>query len=51
MMLAGTLLSGCVQQHPEEQPMMKTLEDVAVDVVTLLMENNLTNVYDFLTRR
>jgi len=31
--------------------MMKTLEDVAVDVVTLLMENNLTNVYDFLTRR
>ncbi len=48
LILAGSFLSGCVQQQQQqgEQPTEKTLEDVAVDVVTLLMENNLTSVYN-----
>jgi dienelactone hydrolase len=47
-MLVGTFLSGCLQtQQQEEKPPVKTVEDVAVDVVTLLMENNLTGVYGF----
>jgi dienelactone hydrolase len=47
MMLSGVLLSGCVEKQPEQQPLVNSLEDVAVDIVTLLMKNNLTGVYSF----
>ena len=50
MFLAVTVFSGCVQQQqqPEDQlPPVKTIEDIAVQLVTLLMENNYTGVYGF----
>ena len=47
MILLGILLTGCVQKQQEQQPPVKTIEDVSVDIVTLLMENNFTGVYDF----
>ncbi|HWR27966.1 MAG TPA: prolyl oligopeptidase family serine peptidase [Candidatus Thermoplasmatota archaeon] len=47
MILLGMLLTGCVQKQQEQQPPVKTKEDVSVDIVTLLMENNFTGVYDF----
>jgi hypothetical protein len=48
IILVGTFLSGCLQtQQQEEKPPVKTFEDIAVDVVTLLMENNLAGVYGF----
>ncbi len=47
MILLGMLLTGCVQKQQEQQPPVKTIEDVSVDIVTLLMENNFTGVYDF----
>ncbi len=49
MIMAGTFISGCLQtqQLQEEQPPVKTLEDIATDVVTLLMENNFSGVYGF----
>jgi uncharacterized protein len=48
MLFIGALFTGCVQQQKqEEQPPVKTLEDIAVDVVTLLMENNYTGVYNY----
>ncbi len=46
LLLIGSVLSGCTQQQQqEEQPPEKTLEDVAVEIVTQLMEHNLTGVY------
>jgi len=48
--LTVTLFSGCVQQQQQsedQQPPVKTIEDVAVQLVTLLMENNYTGVYGF----
>ncbi len=50
MFLAVTLFSGCVQQQqqPEDQlPPVKTIEDIAIELVTLLMQNNFTGVYGF----
>jgi fermentation-respiration switch protein FrsA (DUF1100 family) len=44
LLLVGSILSGCTQPQ-EEPPTEKTLKDVAVDVVTLLMEQNLSSVY------
>ena len=41
----GTILSGCTEE--KQQPTVKTIEDVAVDIVTLLMESNYTGVYSF----
>jgi fermentation-respiration switch protein FrsA (DUF1100 family) len=46
--LTAALISGCVQEQQEQQPPVKTTEDVAVDIVTSLMENNLTDVYSYL---
>ena len=45
IILIGSLLSGCTKEEP--QPTMKTIEEVAVTIVTLLMENNYTGVYNF----
>jgi len=42
--LAGTVLPGCVQ---EQQPPVKALDDIAADIVILLMEKNFTGVYNF----
>jgi uncharacterized protein len=44
LIFTGTLLSGCVQQ---QQPTEKTLEESAVDIVTLLMEKNYIGVYSY----
>ncbi len=45
IILLGAILSGCIEEHPPQQ--VKTNEDVAVDIVTLLMESNYTGVYSF----
>ena len=47
VILSGALLAGCVEKQPVQQPPVNTLEDVAIDIVTLLMKNNLTGVYSF----
>ena len=48
MILLGSFLSGCIQQQQEDhQPPVNTLEDVAVEIVTMLMESNYTGVYGF----
>ncbi len=50
MFLAVTLFAGCAQQQQQpddQQPPVKTIEDIAVQLVTLLMENNYTGVYGF----
>jgi dienelactone hydrolase len=39
-----TLFSGCTQ---EQQPSVRTTEDVAITLVTALMENNFTVVYSY----
>ena len=44
MILAGAMFSGCVQ---EQQPAIKTTEDLAIDIVTLLMNKNYTGVYSY----
>jgi len=44
MILAGTLFVGCVK---EQQPARKTLGELAVDIVTLLMEHKYTDVYGY----
>jgi dienelactone hydrolase len=45
IILAGSLLSGCTKEEP--QPTIKTIEEVAVNIVTFLMENNYSGVYNF----
>lgn len=47
MILAGSFLSGCFQQQEDHQPPVNTLEDIAVEIVTRLMESNYTGVYSF----
>jgi len=44
MILAGTMFSGCVQ---EQKPAIKTTEDLAIDIVTLLMDRNYIGVYSY----
>jgi len=44
MILVGTMFSGCVQ---EQKPAIKTTEDLAIDIVTLLMDKNYTGVYSY----
>ena len=44
MILAGTMFSGCVQ---EQKPAIKTTEDLAIDIVTLLMDKNYIGVYSY----
>ena len=46
IIFVGTLLAGCIQEQ-QEQPPVKTLEDIAGGIVTLLMENNFTGVYRY----
>jgi len=47
LLFLGSVLSGCTQQQQqEENPPVTTLEDVAKDVVVMLMEKNLTGVYN-----
>jgi fermentation-respiration switch protein FrsA (DUF1100 family) len=45
IILIGSLLTGCTKEEP--QPTVKTIEEVAVSIVTLLMESNYTGVYNF----
>ena len=44
MILMGAMFSGCVQ---EQKPAIKTTEDLAIDIVTLLMDKNYTGVYSY----
>jgi fermentation-respiration switch protein FrsA (DUF1100 family) len=44
MILVGAMFSGCVQ---EQKPAIKTTEDLAIDIVTLLMDKNYTGVYSY----
>lgn len=39
------ILSGCTEK--QQQPSAKTIEDMAVDIVTLIVERNYTGVYSF----
>jgi fermentation-respiration switch protein FrsA (DUF1100 family) len=45
MILAGTLFTGCVEK--QQQPTEKTFEELAVDIVTLLMEQKYTEIYGY----
>jgi fermentation-respiration switch protein FrsA (DUF1100 family) len=47
VILAGALLSGCVQQQQEQQPQENPLVDAAVEIVTDLMDQNYTGVYTY----
>jgi dienelactone hydrolase len=38
--------TGCIQENQEQQPPIPTLEEVAVDIVEMLMKNNLAGVYN-----
>ena len=44
ILLAATL-SGCTEE--QHQPSVKTIEDTAVDIVTMIMVSNYTGVYSF----
>jgi fermentation-respiration switch protein FrsA (DUF1100 family) len=44
MILVGAMFSGCMQ---EQKPAIKTTEDLAIDIVTLLMDKNYTGVYSY----
>ena len=44
MILAGALFTGCVEEQP---PAEKTTEELAVEIVTLLMEQQYTDVYGY----
>lgn len=45
VVIVGVLLCGCVEQPTEQEPPVKTMKDIAVDVVMLLMEEDFTGVY------
>ena len=45
IILLAAILSGCTEE--KQQTTVKTIEDVAVDIVTFLMESNYTAVYSF----
>ena len=45
IILLGAILSGCTEE--KQQPTVKTVEDVAVNIVTLLIESNYSGVYSF----
>lgn len=47
IILIGALLTGCVTEQPEQQPEVKPFTEIAVEVVTFLMENNFTGVYRY----
>lgn len=44
ILILASLFAGCVEK---QQPVEKTLEDVAVDIVTLLMDHKYTTVYGY----
>ncbi len=47
LLIAGAMLCGCVEEPEEQEPPVKTIEELAIDIVTLLAENNFTSVYSF----
>ncbi len=47
LLLTGAILSGCVEEPDEQEPPVKTMKDIAVDIVTLLMDEDFTSVYDY----
>lgn len=47
LIIVGIILSGCIEEQQHQQPPVKTIEELAVDIVTLLIENNFTGVYSF----
>ncbi len=47
MLIAGAMLSGCVEEPTEQEPPVKTIKDIAVDIVTLLIDGDFTGVYGY----
>jgi fermentation-respiration switch protein FrsA (DUF1100 family) len=47
IIVLGIILSGCLEEQPQQQQPVKTIEELAIDIVTLLMKNNFSGVYSF----
>jgi dienelactone hydrolase len=47
IIVLGIILSGCIEEQPQQQQPVKTIEELAIDIVTLLMKNNFSGVYSF----
>lgn len=47
LILSGALFAGCIQKPSEQQPSVQTLEELAVDIVEMVMENDFPGVYGF----
>jgi len=46
LILLGTILSGCIQEQ-NQRPPSNTFEEIAVGIVTSLMDSNFTGVYSY----
>ena len=47
IIVLGVILSGCLEEQPKQQQPVKTIEGLAIDIVSLLMKNNFSGVYSF----
>lgn len=47
LLMTGAILSGCVEEPDEQEPPVKTIKDIAVDIVTLLIDEDFAGVYDY----
>ena len=47
LIVLGVILSGCLEEQPQQQQPVKTIEELAIDIVSLLMKNNFSGVYSF----
>lgn len=47
LLIAGAMLSGCIEEPKEQEPPVKTIEDLAVDIVTLLINEDFAGVYGY----
>ncbi len=47
IIVLGIILSGCLEEQPQQQQPVKTIEELAINIITLLMKNNFSDVYSF----
>lgn len=47
LLITGAMLSGCIEEPKEQEPPVKTIKDIAVDIVTLLINEDFTGVYGY----
>ncbi len=47
VLIAGALFSGCVEEPKEQEPPVKTIKDIAVDIVTFLINEDFAGVYGY----